>query len=290
MINLYKKQWIYNKGKSNEYDDCCFYPNKVEFAKRWILNKKEVNFDNPQNVVDLICKEKINLISASYDELKKKQDWSDKISAYDKLHELGLDDLAIPSVKKTRCLRVTEDLFRGLKENETYIIKTNHGSGWNLKFTPGKSNEQYIIDKLNEWLSLNYCYISGYELQYKWIKPGVIIQKLLCDTPMDWSFWCIDGKINGVGLTKKLGKNFEDYIAFTDENGETPEWYIGVKPAMMKMNPSQKKILERMKPIVSKLCDGFKFVRVDLYCVNDKIYFGEMTFTPCSGILDVSYT
>ena len=29
---------------------------------------------------------------------------------------------------------------------------------------------------------------------------------------------------------------------------------------------------------------GFKFLRVDLYNVNGKVYFGELTFYPASGM------
>ncbi|GHU68155.1 hypothetical protein FACS189413_04390 [Bacteroidia bacterium] len=33
------------------------------------------------------------------------------------------------------------------------------------------------------------------------------------------------------------------------------------------------------------LSKGFDFVRVDLYDTGDKVYFGEMTFTPHGGLL-----
>ena len=38
-----------------------------------------------------------------------------------------------------------------------------------------------------------------------------------------------------------------------------------------------------MKQIVEQLSHIFPAVRVDLYCVNEKIYFGELTFFPWSG-------
>lgn len=38
-----------------------------------------------------------------------------------------------------------------------------------------------------------------------------------------------------------------------------------------------------MKKIASILCQGFIHVRVDLYNIDGKIYFGEMTFTNGSG-------
>lgn len=40
---------------------------------------------------------------------------------------------------------------------------------------------------------------------------------------------------------------------------------------------------EEMVELAKKLSRGFQYVRVDLYC-TDKVYFGEMTFTPASGL------
>ncbi|MBO1930012.1 hypothetical protein J4731_25605 [Providencia rettgeri] len=48
-------------------------------------------------------------------------------------------------------------------------------------------------------------------------------------------------------------------------------------------NLPSKELLENMKNIAFKLSQDFDYVRVDLYLVNNKIYFGEMTFTPGSG-------
>ena len=43
------------------------------------------------------------------------------------------------------------------------------------------------------------------------------------------------------------------------------------------------KNFELMKELSAKLSEGFAFVRVDLYEIEDKVYFGEMTFTPGAG-------
>ena len=42
-----------------------------------------------------------------------------------------------------------------------------------------------------------------------------------------------------------------------------------------------------MKPIVKELASDFKFVRVDLYSINKEIKFSELTFSPCSGKLNL---
>lgn len=41
-----------------------------------------------------------------------------------------------------------------------------------------------------------------------------------------------------------------------------------------------------MYEIASNLSAGFPILRVDLYEVNNKIYFGELTFTPLGGYVD----
>lgn len=41
---------------------------------------------------------------------------------------------------------------------------------------------------------------------------------------------------------------------------------------------------EEMKRIAEILSAEFDFVRVDLYEINGKVYFGEMTFTPGCGL------
>ena len=40
---------------------------------------------------------------------------------------------------------------------------------------------------------------------------------------------------------------------------------------------------DEMKQIAETLSQDFPFVRVDLYQVNGKVYFGELTFYPASG-------
>jgi hypothetical protein len=146
-----------------------------------------------------------------------------------------------------------------------------------------------VMDNMNNWLQTNYAYISGLEMQYKWIKPGYIIQPVMVYKPLDWSFWCENGEIEGVGLTRKCGKNFEEYIAFVDKEGNQNDWFIGGDCDLTNLNSKQKEILKQMIPYVEKIAKQFKFVRCDMYYMNGKVYFGEATFTPCSGILDITY-
>ena len=40
-----------------------------------------------------------------------------------------------------------------------------------------------------------------------------------------------------------------------------------------------------MIEIARKLAKGTKFLRVDLYEINKKVYFSELTFSPCGGMM-----
>lgn len=276
-----------------DYESCRFAKDKVQYAKDWLLaNKPDVNFENPQNIVDRICRYKLDDIEhpdIPYINLKSR--WSDKVGVYKELEDIGLKDLQLPAEWLVYGKSFDSSILDTLDKRPSdwhYIIKCNHGSGWNLPYTPNVTKHEIIIDNMNRWLNTNYAYISGLEIQYKWIKPGYVVQPVYVQQPLDWSFWCENGKIEGIGLTRKCGKNYEQYIAFVNEEGKQNSWYIGAEPEQSNLFPSQVKILKQMIPYVLKLVKPFKFVRCDLYYINKKVYFGELTFTPCSGVLDLT--
>lgn len=45
--------------------------------------------------------------------------------------------------------------------------------------------------------------------------------------------------------------------------------------------------MSEMIEVVKKLCVGFPHIRVDLYNVDGKIYFGELTFYTSSGFIHI---
>lgn len=293
MINEYKEKWLRGEIKS-DYDDCRYAPDKGAFARQWIKKAHpNINPDNPQNIVDRICNLKLEDIEhpdVAYINLKTR--WSDKVGVYDELKKIGLQEICLPYEVKTYGETFDESYLFELDTRPkewTYIIKCNHGSGWNLLYHPDKTSHKMVMDNMNNWLQTNYAYISGLEMQYKWIKPGYIIQPVMVYKPLDWSFWCENGEIEGVGLTRKCGKNFEEYIAFVDKEGNQNDWFIGGDCDLTNLNSKQKEILKQMIPYVEKIAKQFKFVRCDMYYMNGKVYFGEATFTPCSGILDITY-
>ena len=275
----YKKEWL-NGLHQTDYNNCRFAEDKTQFSIDWIKNKlPNVNLENPHNIVDRINWCKI------YDKDERKPLWADKISAHNQIAlNPNLKDILITPSYIWYNNEFTLDMFNHLPDGK-WFFRCNHGSGWNMRFEKKKGNDpSYLISKLNEWLSLNYAYIGGYEWQYENINRGIIVQPDLGQLK-DWNFWCENGEIKYVQTVRKIGKNLEEFLTFTDANGDKPDIYIGVKPMRFHLLESEKETLEKMKPIVKKLASDFKFVRVDLYSINGKVKFGETTFSPCSGKL-----
>jgi len=131
-------------------------------------------------------------------------------------------------------------------------------------------------------VQLNFAYIAGFELQYRDVPPKIIAEELLAEYELpDYKFWCFNGEVKYVWIDIDRSTNHRRMVFDRD-------W----KPLPFTMRfdlpdtlPDRPRELEKMIDIANVLSSGFPQVRVDLYCVDCKIYFGEMTFTSRSGTL-----
>jgi hypothetical protein len=162
-----------------------------------------------------------------------------------------------------------------------YVIKTNHATNQTI-VVKGKADRSDIINKLSDWLRTNY-YWACREYQYFHIKPRVVIEEYLKNPdgsgPLDYRFYCF----KGVPEVIQVDNHAHDINPFYDTKWNQLDLYYrnGVpRPAMAK--PTN---LEEMILIASQLSAELDFVRVDLYNIDGKIYFGEFTLTPTAGEL-----
>lgn len=101
------------------------------------------------------------------------------------------------------------------------------------------------------------------------------------DDLRDYKFLCFDGKPFFVWVdmnrqTRHTRKIFNMEWKLQNWNQYSyPETDAEVLPP---------KNFELMKKLAAQLSKGFPHVRVDLYEINGKVYFGEMTFTNASGL------
>jgi hypothetical protein len=168
-----------------------------------------------------------------------------------------------------------------------FVLKANHGCGWNVIVKDkSKFSKEDAKQKFNIWMNLNFAYCSGLELQYRDIEPKIIAEQYLEDESgglADYKFYCFGGRPYCVEyFINRFGKGGYKAIMYDLEWNPTG-WTLDAnhEPGPVTKKPER---FDEMVQLVSKLCIGFHHVRVDFYLVNDNIYFGEMTFTSCSGL------
>jgi len=178
--------------------------------------------------------------------------------------------------------------FEDLPQN--YIIKTNHGCGGHVFVKKGKRiDRKQVVSQLRGQLARPYG-LTKNEWAYWSIDRKVFVEKSLIDdeskAPKDYKFFMFHGRCYMVGVY---------YGRFSQplKNLYDPDWNpigeIGQK-ANFPEGPGvpEPENLELMLSYSTKLAEEFDFVRVDLYEVNGKVYFGELTNYPSSGSLKLA--
>lgn len=163
---------------------------------------------------------------------------------------------------------------------QKFAIKCNHGAGYNIICTDkNKLDIQDCKKKLKKWLKEDYSKIAG-EIQYKKIKRKIICEKYIDmgekKLPTDYKIYCFNGKAKVIlvmndrdtKVTREFYNEKWERIHLRDYEGS---------PDVPTDKPNN---LEEMLKYAEILSNPFEFVRVDLYDVNGKVIFGELTFTP----------
>lgn len=166
-----------------------------------------------------------------------------------------------------------------------FVLKPNNGCGHVFVCTnKSEFNFNECFTSLNKALKENFAK-SNLEYHYKFIEPKIICEEYLEDKnnilPQDYKFYCYNGHVECILVCSNREKELK--LDYYDK-----KWnYLNYSKTEYRSNKkiSKPKNLNEMIKIASDLSQGFKFVRVDLYNINGKIYFGELTFTPASGLV-----
>jgi len=252
-----------------------YYFEKKKFQK---IMGYELNLKNPQSFSQHIVYKKI------YDRRKVLPIVADKylVRNYLKktLGEENANQILIPLLYHTdNPEAIPFDALEG-----EYIIKANHNSGPN--FIVGKNDipdRKFIVSSLKKQLSIPYG-ILKHEWAYGKIKQKlVVVERLLRDEqgniPKDYKFHIING------VCAFIQVDFDRFINHSRTLYDK-EWnYI---PATLKFKQGRQaekpKNLPKMLQLAEQLSKGFDYIRIDLYSIGDRVYFGEMTHYPGSGM------
>ncbi len=279
--SIIKKYRKYKKDKHHKIEEKKVYLENLftyekaekEISERYYKKfNEELDWNNPQT----FC-EKMNFTKL-YNPTKKKALLTDKITVRDWIEKKLGKEYLIPLI-------ATYDTFEEIdfkKLPKEYVVKCNHDSGSTRIIDKSHPlNKKELQKDYHYYLNRNLANFN-YEMHYRDIEPKIIIEEKLGDDIKDYKFFCFNGEIK---FFKIDFDRFANHKAnYYDPKGNLLHYGERLFPPDYKAKVPMPKQLHQMFKIAKKLSKGFDFVRVDLYEKDNKVYFGEMTFTAGNGM------
>lgn len=173
---------------------------------------------------------------------------------------------------------------------DQFVLKCTHDSG-GLAICTDKAlfDKDKAREKIEKSLKRNY-FRSSREWQYKDIQPRIIAEPFIGNdnkAPEDYKFITFNGELDTVMVCKGRDVGHPWFYFYNRE------WkrVIYQHPELEKNDEVEKpENFDVMLKIVDCLAQGFIHMRVDLYNVAGRVYFGELTFFNQSGFdTDITY-
>ncbi|WP_241023955.1 ATP-grasp fold amidoligase family protein [Burkholderia sp. Ac-20365] len=183
----------------------------------------------------------------------------------------------------------TREVFDGLPN--AFVMKANHGSTF-VEIVRDKS--QTTFERLKalaeRWLGTSFYWVAR-ERHYRRIKPRIFFEALLLDAqgdiPADFKVHCFGGHSGHpvmyiLLITDRFGSNTHGDVF--DAQWRHMDVMIGPYTRSVRPPPRPDN-LDAVLKAAATLAKDFDYVRVDLYAPGNRVYFGELTFTPGAGVL-----
>jgi len=226
------------------------------------------NLENPQTFNEKLQWLKLN------DRTSLHTICADKYKVRDYVKEKIGEEYLIPLVFETKNPR---DIIPEKLPDYPVIIKTNHDSSGGI-IVRDKSQHNWINvqNTLAKFLSINYYYRFK-EWQYKNIERRIVVEELLMDKsgtiPFDYKMHYFNGKLMFTQVDIDRQTEHKRNLYDTDWNLLDVQWVYETGNAV-----ERPKLFDKMISLGEVFAKDFCYLRVDFYHVNDKIYFGELTF------------
>lgn len=169
---------------------------------------------------------------------------------------------------------------------EQFVLKCTHDSG-GLVICKDKS--KLDINKANKRISGSMrrdFYMRSREWPYKNVTRKIIAEQYMKDEKSDdlrdYKFYCFNGKPEFLYLSEALADHSKARISFVSMDWEKMPFKRN-DYANFEVLPERPVNFDLMIELCNKLSANIPFLRVDLYEINGKVYFGELTFFPGSG-------
>ena len=239
----------------------------------WLKTGQHLNLEQPVTFCDKMNWLKLHDRHPEYTQLV------DKIEVHKYIQEKLGQDICLPMLGSWNHY---DDIdFNSLPEK--FVLKCNHDSG-SVKIIHDKAamNHSELRTFFEDRLKRN-PYPDGREYPYKNVHPRIYAEKYM--TPPgevdinDYKFFCFDGKpkILFVATERSTDCKFDFFDMDFNHLDIT-----NIHPQCGHAIPKPE-CFEEMKALAAKLSQEMRFVRIDLYQILGKVYFGEFTFFHAGG-------
>ncbi|WP_314958167.1 ATP-grasp fold amidoligase family protein [Prevotella pallens] len=257
-------------------------PQKALSLQYKSAHHKNINWDNPQTL-----DEKIMWLEAMTDTSIWSQ-LTDKYEVRKFIEKKGYKEILVD------CYGVWNNIgeinFETLPNK--FVIKCTHDSG-STHIIKDKSKANIVDICKDLQAKLHPIGYTTCEPHYLSIQPRIIAEELLEERELkdlstsmiDYKVWCFNGVPNVIFLCYDRHKDTNGHSVASYDIYDVKTWEVkreylekDFRPNSHTKFPRPPK-LEDMIECATNISRGFPVVRVDFYCINNKIYFGEMTFT-----------
>ena len=277
------KKWL--KSETVRYailDFLSFVPDRLMVQLQYKIKLgRKLNLSNP-----LRYSEKLQWYKLYYRN-QLMPECADKASVRDYVKSKGLEEILNESYGTYSSL---DEIHWDELPNHFVLKDTLGGGGRSMIFVYDKTKIHFddIKDKLNSWLNISPNKKNfGREWLYENRKHRIIAEKILINSSSDdlpdYKFFCFDGKVFCSYMMQNYTLHHEDgVLGFLDKDFHLLKAHRADFKPMIEQ-PVMPQNYDKMVKIAETLSQGFPHVRIDLYNLQGKIIFGEMTFFNASG-------
>lgn len=236
---------------------------------------KKLNLDNPQTFNEKLQWLKLNNRNPQYTKMV------DKYEVRKYIEEKIGEEYLIPLLGVWDS---PDDIDFDSLPNQ-FVLKCNHNSGLGMCICRDKSSLDIkkVKKELKKGLKQNY-FITSREWPYKNVKPRIIAEKYMVDESgielKDYKFLCFGAVAKFIELHRGRYSDGHTQDIYDREWKKTDISQGGIMSDITVNKPAK---LEELIKLSELLAKDIPHVRVDWYLINDRIYFGEITFFDGSG-------
>lgn len=257
-----------------------YYPASLVKIRYFFRFGRFPNLKNPQDLNEKILWLKLYSDTSEWSKL------ADKYGVREYISNIGLSNILVPLLgvwDKADDINFdklpNELIFKG---SHDHTLVVNDLKVWDM---------DKLRSKLQSWLNeKNVDALSG-EPHYRHIKQRIVAERLLPipsgqESIVDYKFWCINGSVKFIWTCSNRVGDHTDVMTYDTNWQMHPEYSIFTSNYRKGVGLPRPDNLDEMIAVAEKLSEKFPILRVDLYSIEEKTYFGEMTFTSLGGMMD----